>query len=104
MCLFIQNFSSTEFNSFPSAQQCLCGLGAKMRPFAFFYKTKNAGYLEEGVPLKQAGKELPERRERNQWPGSQKGCERKAQHQCSVEVKKGNSYSGYWVLPPSVEM
>lgn len=38
MCLFIQNFSSTEFNSFPSAQQCLCGLGAKTRPLASFYK------------------------------------------------------------------
>lgn len=49
---------------------------------------QNAGYLEEGVPLKQAGKELMERRKRNQWPGSQKGCERKAQHQCSVEVRR----------------
>lgn len=52
--------------------------------------------------MKQAGKELPESRKRHQWLGSQTGCERKTQHQCSTEVERGDSYSGDWVLPQLV--
>lgn len=44
MCLFIQNFSLTEFNSFPSAKRCLCGPWAKSRPLLF----RGRGTLEAG--------------------------------------------------------
>lgn len=80
MCLFIRNFSSTEFSSFPSAQPCLCGPGAKTQPLAVFQETE--GWLSRGGgALEEAWrKEPPERRERNQWPGSQQGRERPPRH------------------------
>lgn len=62
MCLFIQNFSSTEFNSFPSAQQCLCGLWAKMWPLPTLYKIESQ--LFRGRGALEAGWEVAAREER----------------------------------------
>lgn len=75
MCPFIQNFSSTEFNSFPSAKQCLCGLWAKMWPLASFYKIECRLFRGRGALA--AGSEGAAGEEGDQWPESQKSWERK---------------------------
>lgn len=49
MCLFIQNFSSTEFNSFPSATLCLCGLRAKTWPLPSFYEVESRLFRGRGA-------------------------------------------------------
>ena len=61
MCLFIQNFSSTEFNSFPSAKWCLCGPRAKTQPPASLDKVEYGLFRGRG-DMKEGRKELLERR------------------------------------------
>lgn len=76
MCLFMHNFSSTEFNSFPSAQQRLCGLEQGHSPLPSFINWK--GSQSEGeVLLTEAGEELLAGMKRDQWPGIHRGHERK---------------------------
>lgn len=48
MCLFMRSFSSTEFNSFPSAQQCLCGPEASTQPLASFHKLERQLFRGRG--------------------------------------------------------
>lgn len=62
MCLFIQNFSSTEFNSFPSAKRCLCGPRAKTQLPASLDKVECGLFRGRGA-VEAGRKELLERRD-----------------------------------------
>lgn len=82
MCLFIQIFSFIEFNSFPSAEQCLCALWAKTQPLASSYKMECWLFRGRGRLGGRRGASGPVN------PGRH---ERKPQHQRSVDIQEGKS-------------
>lgn len=97
MCLFMQNFSATEFNSFPSAQQCLCGLEARTQPLAFFHKIERQ--LLRGRGTLDVGREgAAVRKERDQCLEA-KGDMRGSRAPGSVEVREGKSCGSCWPRP-----
>lgn len=94
MCLFIQNFSSTEFNSFPSAKQCLCGLWAKTWPHASLYKIEYRRFRGRGA-LK-AGWEGDARDKRGRTSGLE--AQRDMIGSPSKRKKRSGSANPRWLL------